>query len=82
MSPLIGETGFRRKGLFVRRGIAIRTTETSGSRLVTQFLGSIIALDGFRDDGAGGVTFGEILRFGLHHSGDVATRQGNAAHAE
>ena len=36
---------------------------------------TIVALDGFGDDGAGGVTSGEVLGFGLYDAGDVAGRK-------
>ena len=40
-----------------------------------QLLRSIVALDGFGDDGAGGVTSGEVLTLGLYDPCHVAARQ-------
>ena len=82
MLPRNGERSEVPEGSGSFRGIAIRTTETSGSRLVTQFLGRVVTFDGFGDDRASRVTLGEILTLRLHHSGDVAARQCNATHAE
>ena len=69
-------------GGHARRGTAIRAAETSGSRLVTQFLGSIIAFYCLGDNRAGRVPFREVLTLGLYDAGDVATRQCDATHAE
>ena len=45
------------------------------ARLITQFLGRIVALDGFRHNRASRVTALVVGRLGRYDAGDVAARE-------
>ena len=69
MRPLFGPQTLR---WFTSRGRRPPSRAEGFKKLITQFLGSIIAFDGLGDNRASRVATLEVLRLGFDDAGDVA----------